>query len=131
MKLYDFHCCSISIVENPQSPALTFLFLRIVTKDGICDQKKNWLSAVSIKFFLFANLFPWFSFPGCCAQQMFREEPQYTEVNPGANAELRCVIENIGGECRWQKDGKVSLKFMFSKRATKNWCNVHLRFDAM
>jgi hypothetical protein len=40
---------------------------------------------------------------------MFREEPQYTEVNPGANAELRCVIENIGGECRWQKDGKVSL----------------------
>ena len=50
---------------------------------------------------------------------MFREEPQYTEVNPGANAELRCVIENIGGECRWQKDGKVSLKFMFSKKATK------------
>ena len=41
---------------------------------------------------------------------MFREEPQYTEVNPGANAELRCVIENIGGECRWQKDGKVSLE---------------------
>ena len=50
---------------------------------------------------------------------MFREEPQYTEVNPGANAELRCVIENIGGECRWQKDGKVSLKFMFSKKTTK------------
>ena len=42
------------------------------------------------------------------AQQGFKEEPIYTEVNPGANAELRCVIENIGGECRWQKDGKVS-----------------------
>lgn len=46
--------------------------------------------------------------PGCDAKQEFREEPRYTEVNPGANAELRCVIENIGGECRWQKDGKVS-----------------------
>ena len=39
--------------------------------------------------------------------QSFREEPGYTEVNPGANAELRCVIDGIGGECRWQKDGKV------------------------
>ena len=57
---------------------------------------------------------------------MFREEPQYTEVNPGANAELRCVIENIGGECRWQKDGKVSFQFMFSKKTTKNGGMVDL-----
>ncbi len=38
------------------------------------------------------------------------EEPGYTEVNPGGNAELRCLIDNIGGECRWQKDGKVRKK---------------------
>eukprot|EP00094_Tigriopus_californicus_P013464 TCALIF_13024-PA protein Name:"Similar to KIRREL Kin of IRRE-like protein 1 (Homo sapiens)" AED:0.12 eAED:0.13 QI:0/0.83/0.76/0.92/0.91/1/13/506/759 len=40
------------------------------------------------------------------AQQQFKDEPQYTEVNPGADATLTCVVENIGGDCRWQKDGK-------------------------
>ena len=40
--------------------------------------------------------------------QSFKEEPTYTEVNPGENTELRCVVNDIGGECRWQKDGKVS-----------------------
>ena len=39
--------------------------------------------------------------------QSFKEEPTYTEVNPGDNTELRCVVNDIGGECRWQKDGKV------------------------
>ena len=41
--------------------------------------------------------------------QSFKEEPSYTEVNPGDNTELRCVVNDIGGECRWQKDGKVCL----------------------
>ena len=41
--------------------------------------------------------------------QSFKEEPTYTEVNPGENTELRCVVNDIGGECRWQKDGKVSI----------------------
>jgi len=67
---------------------------------------------------------------GCCAQQMFREEPQYTEVNPGANAELRCVIENIGGECRWQKDGKpIGLyngKYEWAARAGSGDCSLNL-----
>ena len=56
------------------------------------------------------------------AKQGFKEEPIYTEVNPGANAELRCVIENIGGECRWQKDGKVStcnIAFVLGGRVSK------------
>ena len=44
--------------------------------------------------------------------QSFKEEPTYTEVNPGENTELRCVVNDIGGECRWQKDGKVS-SFVF------------------
>ena len=45
---------------------------------------------------------------GCLSMQSFKEEPTYTEVNPGENTELRCVVNDIGGECRWQKDGKVS-----------------------
>ena len=44
---------------------------------------------------------------GCLGIQQFSKEPDYTEVNPGANAKLECQVQNIGGECRWQKDGKV------------------------
>jgi hypothetical protein len=44
---------------------------------------------------------------GCLCMHSFKEEPTYTEVNPGDNTELRCVVNDIGGECRWQKDGKV------------------------
>ncbi len=47
-------------------------------------------------------------FSGSAAVQKFKTEPGYTEVNPGADARLACVVDNIGGECRWQKDGKVS-----------------------
>ena len=54
-------------------------------------------------------------FTGCDAIQTFREVPRYTEVNPGGNAELRCVIDSIGGECRWQKDGKVITSYLISK----------------
>ncbi|XP_071749780.1 synaptogenesis protein syg-1 isoform X2 [Lepeophtheirus salmonis] len=43
---------------------------------------------------------------GCYSQQSFTQEPAYTEVNPEADTELICLVQNIGGECRWQKDGK-------------------------
>ena len=43
---------------------------------------------------------------------MFSTEPGYTEVNPGANDVLNCQVNNIGGECRWQKDGKVSKNYL-------------------
>jgi len=29
------------------------------------------------------------------------------EVTPGHNTSLTCLVNNLGGECRWQKDGKV------------------------
>ncbi len=47
------------------------------------------------------------------AKQSFSEEPKYTEVNPGEDAELKCVVKQMGGECRWQKDGKVTLNITF------------------
>ena len=59
------------------------------------------------KFIIDFNWAP-FCFSGCFSMQSFKEEPTYTEVNPGENTELRCVVNDIGGECRWQKDGKVS-----------------------
>ncbi len=46
--------------------------------------------------------------------QSFTSQPVYTEVNPGSPAMLECRVDNIGGECRWQKDGKVRTKLGFS-----------------
>lgn len=67
---------------------------------------------------------------GCDAMQSFREEPGYTEVNPGANAELRCVIDGIGGECRWQKDGKpIGLyngKYEWASRPGSGDCSLNI-----
>ena len=54
---------------------------------------------------------------------MFSAEPAYTEVNPGADEVLDCQVDNIGGECRWQKDGKVSEAVNKSLRS--------LKFDAL
>jgi len=67
---------------------------------------------------------------GCDAIQTFREVPRYTEVNPGGNAELRCVIDSIGGECRWQKDGKpIGLyngKYEWASRPGSGDCSLKL-----
>ena len=37
--------------------------------------------------------------------QSFSEQPQYEEVNPNGNLVLPCIVNNKGGECRWEKDG--------------------------
>ena len=41
-------------------------------------------------------------------QQQFSIEPSDVEVTPGHNTSLTCLVNNLAGECRWQKDGKVS-----------------------
>ncbi|XP_052741319.1 hemicentin-1 isoform X2 [Bicyclus anynana] len=40
------------------------------------------------------------------ALQRFIEVPMYTEVNPGADALLKCRISEKKGVCQWQKDNK-------------------------
>jgi hypothetical protein len=57
--------------------------------------------------------------------QSFKEEPAYTEVNPGDNTELRCVVHDIGGECRWQKDGKVWLSFVLYDDLMKTFLYIN------
>jgi len=39
-------------------------------------------------------------------QQVFSTEPSSILVPPGDNATLACIVKNMGGECRWQKNGK-------------------------
>ena len=41
------------------------------------------------------------------AQQRFLETPQSLISAPGNQVTLTCLVQNKGGECRWQKDGKV------------------------
>jgi hypothetical protein len=38
--------------------------------------------------------------------QKFLEPPTYREVNPGGDAVLPCVVADLKGECRWEKDGE-------------------------
>ena len=73
------------------------------------------LSFIIIRLLTAAYFLP---FPEISSVQMFIEEPIYTEVNPGADEVLECQVDNIGGECRWQKDGKVS----------EEACTLHFEF---
>ena len=59
------------------------------------------------------------------AQQAFQEEPQYHEVNPGGSVVLPCIIVNIGGECRWEKDGDPSGMF----EGKYEWAGDHKKGD--
>ena len=38
-------------------------------------------------------------------QQTWSEQPGNQEVNPGGDVVLGCVINNMRGQCRWEKDG--------------------------
>ncbi len=37
--------------------------------------------------------------------QTWLQQPRYQEVNPGGDAKMECLINDIRGECRWEKDG--------------------------
>ena len=37
--------------------------------------------------------------------QRFSVTPTYREVNPGGSVVLECMVEEMRGECRWEKDG--------------------------
>ncbi len=39
------------------------------------------------------------------AVQSWSEQPRYQEVNPGGEVRMACVVSDIRGECRWEKDG--------------------------
>ncbi len=42
----------------------------------------------------------------CMALQTWVQQPRYQEVNPGEEVTLACVVSDISGKCRWEKDGK-------------------------
>jgi len=38
-------------------------------------------------------------------KQEWEKQPEYAEVNPGDSVVLTCVIDNLAGDCRWEKEG--------------------------
>jgi len=40
------------------------------------------------------------------ALQTWGEQPTYQEVNPGGDVRLSCVINDMKGQCSWEKDGR-------------------------
>lgn len=48
-------------------------------------------------------------------QQKFRIKPQDLQVLEGAEALLRCEVQNLGGQVQWTKDG-----FALGERKTLN-----------
>ena len=48
----------------------------------------------------------------CLSIQKFLSVPNEVFATNGGNTSLTCLVENMGGECRWQKDGKVDVQVM-------------------
>ena len=68
---------------------------------------------MEIKFISFSSLL------GCQAVQKFVSVPSKVFVSPQENTTLTCLVENMGGECRWQKDGKVETNLIFVQNYLK------------
>ena len=51
------------------------------------------------------SLFVILNSASCDVQQTWSEQPANQEVNPGGDVLLGCVINNMRGQCRWEKDG--------------------------
>jgi len=73
---------------------------------------------------------------GAFGQQGFSVEPQDELVAPGHNTTLTCLVDNMVGECRWQKEGKPVGLFpgKYSVAMVKGDCsltisNVDLKID--
>ena len=66
-------------------------------------------------------------------RQSWSEQPGYQEVNPHGDLVLPCVINNMRGQCRWEKDGTpVGIyrgKYEWSGNPETGDCSLRI-FDA-
>jgi hypothetical protein len=67
--------------------------------------------------------------------QKFSTVPTYQEVNPGGETVLLCVVADLKGECRWEKDGvPVGLyegKYEWVGRPEEGECSLRVRAASM
>ncbi len=74
-----------------------------------------------MKCFVFISCF----LSSALALQTFIEQPGYHEVNPSGTVKLPCRVANMGGECRWEKNGQPSGIF----RGKYEWAGDHTSGD--
>lgn len=64
------------------------------------------------------------------AVQEFEATPSDTEVNPGSEVRLQCMVRNRRGECVWLKNGlavgKIPGKYDFDREPQNGDCSVHI-----
>ncbi|XP_029847856.2 hemicentin-1 isoform X2 [Ixodes scapularis] len=62
--------------------------------------------------------------------QKFLEEPEDTEVNPGEDVTLRCVVENRRGNCAWLMDGvavgRIPDKYVYERSPKNGDCSLQI-----
>ncbi|CAH0390303.1 unnamed protein product [Bemisia tabaci] len=65
------------------------------------------------------------------ALQQFDRQPIYTEVNPGEDKKLDCIVLNKRGSCSWQKDNKpvgiYAKKYEWAGRQEDGDCSLWIR----
>ncbi|XP_039276455.1 irregular chiasm C-roughest protein-like [Nilaparvata lugens] len=61
----------------------------------------------SVKFIVMVSLqLHMMNYKGVHCLQRFEKQPSYSEVNPGEDIKLDCIIISKKGSCSWQKDNK-------------------------
>ena len=69
------------------------------------------------------------------ALQKFSSVPTYQEVDPGGEVVLSCVVADLKGECRWEKDGvPVGLyegKYEWVGQPEEGECSLRVRAASM
>ena len=67
--------------------------------------------------------------------QKFSTVPTYQEVDPGGETVLPCVVSDLKGECRWEKDGvPVGLypdKYEWVGQPTAGECSLRVKAASM
>ena len=67
--------------------------------------------------------------------QKFTAVPTYQEVDPGGEAVLPCAVDDMKGECRWEKDGvPVGIyegKYEWVGRPEEGECSLRVRSATM
>ncbi|XP_072156592.1 irregular chiasm C-roughest protein isoform X2 [Bemisia tabaci] len=70
-------------------------------------------------------------FKDVMALQQFDRQPIYTEVNPGEDKKLDCIVLNKRGSCSWQKDNKpvgiYAKKYEWAGRQEDGDCSLWIR----
>jgi hypothetical protein len=98
------------------------------TQNGVKMVSYSLLTQLCLLVVLETDCFVW-------GLQKFSMVPTYQEVDPGGEAILTCVVADLKGECRWEKDGvPVGLyegKYEWVGKPEEGECSLRVRAASM